>query len=134
MQPRCTSLQNFTFCATADHLQSPTARLGCRFVCTTSTFAKKKDTRPVGGRGISAFSLAFLFCGGIFITGKALTFHLGLSRKNKLMKFLVMRHKTPSLIVGLLFQTCPLVSRRSLPFQKRWIMCVRHLLCILQRL
>ena len=61
VQPRCTSLQNFAFCAMADRLQSPTARLGCRFVCTTSGFAQKKDTRPVGGRGISAFFSKFLF-------------------------------------------------------------------------
>ena len=66
VQPRCTSLQNFTFCAIADRLQSPTARLGCRIVCTTSGFAQKKDARPVGGRGISAFSDVFFFCLGFF--------------------------------------------------------------------
>jgi len=61
VQLRCTSLQNFAFRAIANPLQSPTARLGCRFVCTTSGFAQKKDTRPVGGRGISAFSARFFF-------------------------------------------------------------------------
>ena len=61
VQPRCISLQNFAFCAIADRLQSPTAHLGCRFVCTTSGFAQKKDTKPVGGRGISAFSDVFSF-------------------------------------------------------------------------
>ena len=66
VQPRCTSLQNFTFCAIADRLQSTTARLGYRFVCTTSRFAQKKHTRPVGGRGISAFSDVFFFCLGFF--------------------------------------------------------------------
>ena len=60
VQPRCIPLQNFAFCAMADPLQSPTARLSCRFVCTTSGFAQKKDARPVGGRGISAFSDVFL--------------------------------------------------------------------------
>lgn len=61
VQPRCTSLQNFAFCAIPDRLQPPMARLGCRFVCTTPGFAQKKDTRPVGGRGISAFFSRFLF-------------------------------------------------------------------------
>lgn len=60
VQPRCISLQNFAICEIADRLQSPTARLGCSFVCTTSDFAQKKDTNPVGGRGISAFSFSFL--------------------------------------------------------------------------
>ena len=55
VQPRCISLQNFAFCAMADPLQKPTVCLGCRIVCTTSGFAQKKDTKPVGGRGISAF-------------------------------------------------------------------------------
>ena len=54
------TLQNFAFCAIAYPLQRPMARLGCRFVCTTSGFAQKKDARPVGGRGISAFSHSFL--------------------------------------------------------------------------
>jgi len=55
VQPRCISLPKFANCEIADRLQSPTARLGYRFVCTTSAFAQKKDARPVGGRGISAF-------------------------------------------------------------------------------
>lgn len=50
----------------ADPLQSPTARLGYRFVCTTSVFAQKKDTRSVGGRGISALSDVFSFDGDFF--------------------------------------------------------------------
>ena len=61
VQPHCISLQNFAICEIADRLQSPTARLGCSFVCTTSDFAQKKDTNPVGGRGISAFSANFFF-------------------------------------------------------------------------
>jgi hypothetical protein len=61
VQPRCISFQNFALCEIAAPLQSPTARLGCRFVCTTSGFAQKKDTKPVGGRGISAFSDDFFF-------------------------------------------------------------------------
>jgi len=59
VQPHCISLQNFAICEIAGRLQSPTARLGCSFVCTTSDFAQKKDTNPVGGRGISAFSWQF---------------------------------------------------------------------------
>ncbi|WP_379555873.1 hypothetical protein [Pseudomonas sp. MD332_8] len=59
VQPRCNSLQNFAICEIADRLQSPTARLGCSFVCTTSDFAQKKDTNPAGGRGISAFPKLF---------------------------------------------------------------------------
>ena len=59
VQPRCISLQIFALCAMAATLQSPIARLGRRFVCTTSGFAQKKDTRPVGGRGISAFKDVF---------------------------------------------------------------------------
>ena len=66
MQPHFINCHNFAFCAMADRLQSPTARLGCRFVCTTSGFAQKKDTRPVGGRGISAFSDDFFLPSLIF--------------------------------------------------------------------
>ncbi|KAE9650745.1 hypothetical protein EJD88_21655 [Pseudomonas sp. PB105] len=59
MQSHCTSLPNFAICETSDYPQSATARLGCRFVCTTSGFAQKKDANPAGGRGISAFSPSF---------------------------------------------------------------------------
>lgn len=59
MQPHCISLPKFANCEIADRLQSTTARLGYRFVCTTSAFAQKRDARPVGGRGISAFSADF---------------------------------------------------------------------------
>lgn len=59
VQSRCISLQNLSQNEIADSLRSPTARLGCRFVCTTSGFAQKRDTKPVGGRGISAFSAVF---------------------------------------------------------------------------
>ncbi len=62
VQPHCISFQNFALCEIADRLQSPAARLGCSVVCTTFAFAQKKDTRPVGGRGISAFSARFFFC------------------------------------------------------------------------
>lgn len=55
------SMQNFALCAIADRPPSPPARLGCRFVCTTSRFAQKNDANPVGGRGISAFSSHFFF-------------------------------------------------------------------------
>ena len=39
----------------ANALLSPSAHLHSRFVIITSRFAQKKDTKPVGGRGISAF-------------------------------------------------------------------------------
>ena len=82
VQPRCIPLQNFAFCAMADPLQSPTARLGCRFVCTTSGFAQKKDARPVGGRGISAFAVSFflpgcIFCGYCWSSSNSLYIGLG---------------------------------------------------------
>ena len=59
VQPRFISFQNFALCEIADPLQIPKARLGCRFICTTSGFAQKKNARPAGGRGISAFSIDF---------------------------------------------------------------------------
>jgi len=59
VQTHCTSLQNFAICETAGRPQSAPAHLSCRFVCTTSGFAQKKDANPVGGRGISAFSADF---------------------------------------------------------------------------
>ena len=58
--PRCITFQKFALCANGGRLQSPAACLGCRIVCTTFEFAQKKDARPVGGRGISAFSLIFI--------------------------------------------------------------------------
>lgn len=66
VQPRCISLQNFAQNEIVDRLRSPMAHQGCRFDCTTSGFAQKKDTKPVGGRGISAFSDVFLLAGQIF--------------------------------------------------------------------
>jgi hypothetical protein len=74
VQPRFISLQNFALCEIADRLQSPTARLGCSFVCTTSGFAQKKDARPVGGRGISAFSEVFFLIGRFFRVNSMCTF------------------------------------------------------------
>lgn len=41
------------------HLRCPTAGAGYRGTCTNFEFAQKKDLRPVGGRGISAFSGSF---------------------------------------------------------------------------
>ena len=64
-QARCISLQNFAHCETPALLRSPTARLGCRIICTTSRFAQKEDAKPVGGRGISDFRLVF-FCPSYF--------------------------------------------------------------------
>jgi hypothetical protein len=66
VQPRCIFLQNLAQNEIADPLQSPTDRLGCRLVCTTSGFAQKADAKPVGGRGISAFSVSFFCEGGKF--------------------------------------------------------------------
>ena len=63
VQRRCISFQNFALCEITDRQQSPTARLGCRFVCTTSGFAQETDAKPVGGRGISAFSIGFFWSG-----------------------------------------------------------------------
>jgi len=68
VQTRCISSQNFALCEMADRLQSPTARLGCRFVCTTSGFAQKMDAKPVGGRGISAFSSSFFLSSGFSVS------------------------------------------------------------------
>lgn len=59
VRPRCISSQNLTQNEMAGPPQSPTARLGCRAVCTTFEIAQKKDAEPVGGRGISAFSTRF---------------------------------------------------------------------------
>jgi hypothetical protein len=55
VQPGCISSENFAHCEIADRLRSPKARLGWSFVCTTAGIAQKKRTKPVGGRGISAF-------------------------------------------------------------------------------
>ena len=57
--PHCISFQNFALCEIADRPQTPTARLACGLVCTTSGFAQKTDAKPVGGRGISAFFDSF---------------------------------------------------------------------------
>lgn len=59
VRPRCTSLPKLAKHEMSDHLRSPLAGLGCRVACTTFEFAQKKDARPVGGRGISAFSSHF---------------------------------------------------------------------------
>lgn len=56
VQTRCIFLPKFANREMSDHLRSPTAGLGCGVVCTTFGFAQKRDTQPVGGRGISAFS------------------------------------------------------------------------------
>jgi hypothetical protein len=61
VQPDFISLQNLSQNEKADHLQRPTGGAGWRLVCTAQGFAQKKDTKPVGGRGISAFSDVFLF-------------------------------------------------------------------------
>ncbi|MQU55052.1 hypothetical protein [Pseudomonas sp. FSL R10-1339] len=62
-------LQNVAQNEIDDCLGSPTARLGWRMVCTTSVFAKKTHTKPVGGRGISAFSGSFIFAAVFFVIG-----------------------------------------------------------------
>ena len=61
VQPRCIFLPNFAICEIAGRRKRRPARLVCRGSCTTSGFAQKNDANPVGGRGISAFSLVFSF-------------------------------------------------------------------------
>jgi hypothetical protein len=61
VQPGCISSEKFAHCEIADRLRSPTARLGWSFVCTAAGIAQKKRTKPVGGRGISAFYSKFFF-------------------------------------------------------------------------
>ncbi|MGE1152305.1 hypothetical protein [Pseudomonas kitaguniensis] len=63
VQQNCISLPKFAICENADPPQSAPARVGCSVVCTTSDFAQKKNTNPVGGRGISAFQALFFFTG-----------------------------------------------------------------------
>jgi len=85
VQPPCISLQNFALCEIADRLQSPTARLGCWVVCTTSGFAKKTDAKPVGGRGISAFSAVFFVEAGNSLASQEPT-EIAASRSNDVMR------------------------------------------------
>jgi hypothetical protein len=66
VQPRCTSLPKFAKHEISNRLRSPTVGLGCRVVCTTFEFAQKKEARPVGGRGISAFFIVFFVGEGFF--------------------------------------------------------------------
>ncbi|MDQ0978533.1 hypothetical protein QFZ45_001711 [Pseudomonas synxantha] len=61
MQQSCISHPNFAICENANYPQIPPTRVGCSLVCTTSDFAQKKDTNPVGGRGISALFGLFFF-------------------------------------------------------------------------
>ncbi|PPS25185.1 hypothetical protein BVY11_25590 [Pseudomonas amygdali pv. morsprunorum] len=52
-------LHNLARCAIATALSTPTAGVGWSIAFIASWFAQKKDARPVGGRGISAFSSRF---------------------------------------------------------------------------
>ena len=61
VSPHCTSLQKFANRAKADRLRNPAARVARGILCTRFEFAQKKDTKPVGGRGISDFSNRFFF-------------------------------------------------------------------------
>jgi len=61
VQPRVISLQNLSQNEKAVHLQRPTGGAGCSRVCTTWRIAQKNHAKPVGGRGISAFSKVFFF-------------------------------------------------------------------------
>ncbi|PAB24422.1 hypothetical protein CCZ00_27765 [Pseudomonas savastanoi pv. fraxini] len=51
---------NIARCAIAAPLRDPTAGLGWSAAFIASGFAQKTDVKPVGGRGISAFSVRFL--------------------------------------------------------------------------
>ncbi|KPW97459.1 hypothetical protein AL049_21465 [Pseudomonas syringae pv. cerasicola] len=53
-------LHNLARCAIATALSTPTAGVGWSIAFSASWFAQKKDARPVGGRGISAFPVRFL--------------------------------------------------------------------------
>jgi hypothetical protein len=59
-------LQNLAHSAIANSSTEPPAGLGSISDCATATLCTKKDTRPVGGRGISAFSGVF-YSGGFFV-------------------------------------------------------------------
>lgn len=72
MQHGCISLPTFANREMRKHPLSPTAGLGFRAGCTTFEFAQKKDVRPVGGRGISAFSTDFFLAAGFFAKGPSL--------------------------------------------------------------
>ncbi|WP_010208244.1 hypothetical protein, partial [Pseudomonas amygdali] len=50
-------LHNLARCAIATALSNPTAGLGWSIAFIASWFAQKKDAKPVGGRGISVFSV-----------------------------------------------------------------------------
>ena len=68
VQTCCIFLPKFANRAKSDHLRNPTAGLGCGVVCTTFGFAQKTDAKPVGGRGISAFSAGFFLAGRFSLT------------------------------------------------------------------
>ncbi len=55
-------LHKFARCAIAAPLRNPTAGLGWSIAFIASGFAQKTDAKPVGGRGISAFSAVFYVC------------------------------------------------------------------------
>jgi len=58
-QSRCTSLQNLALREIAKYLTGPATGLSAALIYTTTRFAHKRDGKPVGGRGISAFSANF---------------------------------------------------------------------------
>lgn len=60
-QGHCTSFQNVAHCAIAKCPSAPAAGVGTALICTTFPFAQNAKAKPVGGRGISAFSAAFFF-------------------------------------------------------------------------
>jgi hypothetical protein len=59
VQRLCTFLQNLAPRAIATTPAAPAAGLGRAGGCTALVFAQKRDAKPVGGRGISAFSESF---------------------------------------------------------------------------
>jgi hypothetical protein len=58
-------LQNLALLAIATTPTAPAAGLGSAGGCTALAFAQKRDAKPVGGRGISAFSTDFFFVAGL---------------------------------------------------------------------
>jgi hypothetical protein len=61
VQQPCSFLQNLALRAIASTPPAPAAGLGRAGVCTALTFAQKRDAKPVGGRGTSAFSADFFY-------------------------------------------------------------------------
>jgi len=66
MRPFFIFLQNLALNEISSYPIEPMVGMGSSDVCTTFEVAQKKDAKPVGGRGISAFSEVFLLRVTIF--------------------------------------------------------------------